>query len=59
MAYLFIKHHCTCAETVTLEQKEGELETVGYDTPIENKGKHLCIFYPLFWIKDVYMSFCT
>lgn len=40
MVYLFIKHHCTRAETVTLEQEEGEPEPklVGDDTPIDHKA---------------------
>ena len=56
-AYLFIKHHCTCVENITLEQEEGEPESeiVGDDTSIENKGMHICIFYPLFWINEVSM----
>jgi len=58
MAYLLIKHHCTCVETVTPKQEEGEheSETLGDDTSIENQGRHLYIFYPLFWINEVYVS---
>ena len=48
MACLFIKHHCTRVETVTLEQVKGEPEIVGDDTPVETQGRHLCIFYPLY-----------
>jgi hypothetical protein len=49
MAYLFIKDHYTCIETMTPEQEEGEHESeaVGDDTPVENQGRHLCIFSPI------------
>ena len=56
MAYLLIKHHCTCVETVTTEQEEGEPEIVGDDTSVVNQGRHLCISYTLFWINEVYVS---
>ena len=56
MAYLFIEHHCIRVETVTPEQEEGEPETVGDDPSVVNQGRHLCIFYPLFWIIKVYVS---
>jgi hypothetical protein len=56
IAYLFIKHHCTRVEAVTPEQEKGEPETVGDDTPVENQGRHLCIFSPIFWINEVYVS---
>ena len=56
MAYLFIEHRCIRVETVTPEQEEGEPETVGDDPSIVNQGRHLCIFYPLFWIIKVYVS---
>ena len=45
---LFIMHHCTRIETVTLEQEEVELEIVGDNAPVETQGRHLCIFYPLY-----------
>jgi hypothetical protein len=44
------------AETVMPKQEEGEPKIVGDDTPIENQGRHLYIFYYLFWINEVYMS---
>ena len=56
MSYLFIKHHCTRVETVTPEQEEVELETVGVDASVVNQGKYLCIPYTLFWINEVYVS---
>ena len=56
MAYLFIMHHCTHVETVTPEQEELEPEIVGDSTSVETQGKHLSIFYTLFWINEVYVS---
>ena len=57
MACLVIKHHCTRVE-MTLEQEEGELEleVVGDDILVVNQARHLCIFFPLFWINEVYVS---
>ena len=48
MAYLFIMHHCTSVETVTLEQEDLELEIVGESTPVETQGRPLSISYTLF-----------
>ena len=56
MAYLFIMHHCTRVETVTLEQEEVESEIVGHDTFVGNQGRPLSISYTLFWINEVYVS---
>ena len=58
MAYLLIKYHCTRVETETPDQEAGEHESelVGDDASIEPQGRHLNIFYPIFWINEVYES---
>ena len=57
-SFLLIKHHCTRVETVTPDQEAGEheSETVGDDASFETQGRHLSIFYPIFWINEVYIN---
>ena len=57
VAYLFIKHHCTRVETVTLEPEQGEpkSEAMGDDIPFENQGKAPMHNIPLIFLSMMYM----